>query len=130
VLREDGVVRYKNRLLQLERQTQHWAPAQSRVLVRENQAGEIAIHYREQRLPSGFYGEAQRKGRCPSPGTPIPKTQTQTCSGQQSSLAPRLAANENTGFFVGMVKPQPGTFLLWKSRGHFYCGMTFFYFSC
>ena len=45
-----GVVRYKNRLLQLERQSQHWAPSRSRVLVRENQAGEIAIHYRGQRL--------------------------------------------------------------------------------
>jgi hypothetical protein len=25
-----------------------------------------------------------------------------------SSLATRLAANENTGFFLGLVKPQPG----------------------
>ncbi len=47
---EDWVVRYKNRLLQLERQSQHWAPSQSRVLVCENEAGEIAIHYRGQRL--------------------------------------------------------------------------------
>ena len=36
---EDWVVRYKNRLLQLERQSQHWALAKSRVLVRENEAG-------------------------------------------------------------------------------------------
>src|SRR5208283_4007702 len=50
VVSEDWVVRYKNRLLQLERQTRHWAPAKSRVLVRENEAGEIAIHYREQRV--------------------------------------------------------------------------------
>jgi hypothetical protein len=47
---EDWVVRYNHRLLQLERQSQHWAPAKSRVLVRENEAGKIAIHYRGQRL--------------------------------------------------------------------------------
>ena len=38
----------------------------------------------------------------------------------------RLAANENTGFFLGMVKPQPedisivenaGTFLMWYDNG-------------
>ena len=46
--------------------------------------------------------------------------------GQQSSLVTRLAANENTGFFLGMVKPQPedisivenaGTFLMWYDNG-------------
>jgi transposase len=50
VVSEDWVVRYNHRLLQLERQSQHWAPAKSRVLVRENEAGKIAIHYRGQRL--------------------------------------------------------------------------------
>ena len=52
VVSEDWVVRYKNRLLQLERQSQHWAPSRSRVLVRENEAGEIAIYYRGQHLAS------------------------------------------------------------------------------
>src|SRR2546428_10080689 len=47
----DWVVRYKNRLLQLERQSQHWAPSRSRLLVRENEAGQIQISYREQCLP-------------------------------------------------------------------------------
>jgi hypothetical protein len=50
VVSEDWVVRYNHRLLQLERQSQHWAPAKSRVLVRENEAGKIEIHYRGQRL--------------------------------------------------------------------------------
>ena len=50
VVSEDWVVRYHSRLLQLERQSRHWAPAKSRVLVRENEAGEIAIHYRNQRV--------------------------------------------------------------------------------
>ena len=59
VVSEDWVVRYKNRLLQLERQSQHWAPAKSRVRVRENEAGEVAIHYRDQlsgvpRMEGGF----------------------------------------------------------------------------
>jgi len=50
VVSEDWVVRYHNRLLQLERQGRHWTPAKSRVLVRENEAGEVAIHDRDQRL--------------------------------------------------------------------------------
>ena len=50
VVSEDWVVRYNNRLLQLERQGRHWTPAKSRVLVRENETGEVAIHYRGQRL--------------------------------------------------------------------------------
>jgi hypothetical protein len=37
-----------------------------------------------------------------------------------------LAADENTGFFLGLVNHNPGTFLLWTMRGHFYCGMTGF----
>ena len=47
---EDWVVRYQNRLLQLERPSQPRVPAKSRVLVRENQAGEVAIHYRDHNL--------------------------------------------------------------------------------
>jgi len=46
VVSEDWGVRYNHRLLQLERQSQHWAPAKSRVLARENEASKIAIHYR------------------------------------------------------------------------------------
>jgi hypothetical protein len=46
VVSEDWVVRYQNRLLQLERPSRPRVPAKSRVLVRENQAGEVAIHYR------------------------------------------------------------------------------------
>ena len=55
VVSEDWVVRYNNRLLQVERQSQHWAPAKSHVLVRENEAGEVAIHYRGQRLVFGDF---------------------------------------------------------------------------
>src|SRR5439155_1468255 len=51
VLSEDWVVRYKNRLLQLARQNRHWAPAQSRVRVWENEPGHIVIHYCGQSLP-------------------------------------------------------------------------------
>jgi hypothetical protein len=46
VVSEDWVVLYNHRRLQLERQSQHWAPAKSRVLARENEASKIAIHYR------------------------------------------------------------------------------------
>lgn len=50
VVSQDWVISYKGQLLQLERQSRHYAPARSRVVVRENQSGEIAIHYRGRRL--------------------------------------------------------------------------------
>jgi hypothetical protein len=68
---EDRVVRYKNRLLQLERQSQRWAPSRSRVLVRENEAGQIQISYRDQCLPLREVQRAStagaRKGALPLP---------------------------------------------------------------
>ena len=50
VVSADWVVSYKTRLLQLERQSQHYAPARSRVVVRENQQGALAILYRGRQL--------------------------------------------------------------------------------
>jgi hypothetical protein len=46
----DWVVRYGNRLLQLERQSQHYAPARSKVLVCEGRDGSLRIEYRGQKL--------------------------------------------------------------------------------
>src|SRR5205823_8432900 len=125
---EDWVVRYKNRLLQLARQNRHWAPAQSRVRVRENEPGHIVIHYRGQSLPfvsrnslGFFYGEEQGKGRCPFPCNPVPETygcgrQASSLSCRQSSLETRLAEYENSCLLSRMVTR--GTFLLWTNRGH------------
>ena len=78
VVSEDWVVRYNNRLLQLARQSQHWAPAKSRVLVRENEAGEVAIHYRGQRLlfrelTAASIALSEARGAAPSPAPPSPK---------------------------------------------------------
>src|SRR5438876_403753 len=79
VLSEDWVVRYKNRLLQLARQNRHWAPAQSRVRVRENEPGHIVIHYRGQSLPfreiplASSTARSRGRGAAPSPATPSPK---------------------------------------------------------
>jgi len=76
VVSEDWVVRYHNRVLQLERQSRHWAPARSRVLVRENEAGEVAILYRDRRVgfrelqASTALGEG--RGAAPSPAPPSP----------------------------------------------------------
>ncbi len=77
VVSEDRVVRYKNRLLQLQRQSQHWAPSRSRVLVRENEAGEIAIYYRGQHLasrevPLPSIAMSRGRGAAPSPAPPSP----------------------------------------------------------
>ena len=77
VVSEDWVVRYKNRLLQLERQSQHWAPTQSRVLVRENEARKIAIDYRGQPLQFREISASTRMGKgrgtAPFPCTPSPR---------------------------------------------------------
>jgi transposase len=76
VVSEDWIVRYHNRLLQLQPQSRHWAPAKSRVWVRENEAGELAIHYRNQRVgyrewrASTALGEG--RGAAPSPAPPSP----------------------------------------------------------
>jgi hypothetical protein len=61
----DWVVSYAGRLLQLERQSRHHAPAKSRVLVRENQAGELHIEYRGRRL--AFQQIPRRPARQPAP---------------------------------------------------------------
>jgi hypothetical protein len=46
----DWVVRYENRFFQLERKSQHYAPAQGKVTVCEWQDGSLAIEYRGQKL--------------------------------------------------------------------------------
>lgn len=81
VVSEDWVVRYKNRLLQLERQSQHWAPSRSRVLVRENEAGTIQIRYRDHHLlfrevPWASTARSEGRGAAPSPAPPSPKTKS------------------------------------------------------
>jgi transposase len=76
VVSDDWVVRYKKRLLQLQRETRHWAPAKSRVVVRENEAGAIAIHYRGRLLPfREIQASAERsreRGAAPSSAPPSP----------------------------------------------------------
>ena len=78
MLSEDWVVRYQNRLLQLERPSRPRVPAKSRVLVRENQAGELAIHYRDHGLVFREWKAAstslsEGRGVAPSPAPPSPK---------------------------------------------------------
>src|SRR5258707_2995600 len=81
VVSEDWVVRYHNRLLQLERQGRHWTPAKSRVLVRENETGEVAIQYRGQRLQFRELRQAsialsEERGVAPFPPPPSPTPQS------------------------------------------------------
>jgi hypothetical protein len=117
VVSADWVVRYHDRLLQLERQSQHWAPARSRVRVRENEAGEVAIHYRDQRVSfrelraSTALGET--RGAAPSPAPPSPKSHRNPPpppnhpwrQGWQQMKTPAFPGHGET-----------------KTRGHFYCG--------
>jgi hypothetical protein len=85
VLSEDWVVRYQNRLLQLERPSRPRIPAKSRVMVRENQAGETAIHYRDHHLLFREVKPASKelsegRGAAPSPAPPSPKPKSCTPS--------------------------------------------------
>src|SRR5207248_2672361 len=63
----------------IARQNRHWAPAQSRVRVRENEPGHIVIHYRGQSLPfreiplASSTARSRGRGAAPSPATPSPK---------------------------------------------------------
>jgi hypothetical protein len=50
VLSNDWVVQHENRLYQVQRQSQHHAPAKGRVRVCEGEDGSVEIHYREQKL--------------------------------------------------------------------------------
>jgi hypothetical protein len=50
VMSADWTVSYEGRLLQLERQSRHHAPAKSKVRVRENQQGELRIEYHDRQL--------------------------------------------------------------------------------
>jgi transposase len=61
VISEDWVVRYDNRYFQLQPQSQHHAPARSKVLVCEGRRGSMAIEYR---------GHALRWEEIPAPRKP------------------------------------------------------------
>jgi hypothetical protein len=50
VLSNDWVVQYENRFYQVERQSQHHAPAKGKVRVYEAEDGSLEIRYREQKL--------------------------------------------------------------------------------
>jgi len=113
------VVRYKNSLLQLQRQSQHWAPSRSRVLVRENEAGQIQISYREQSLrfrevQRASTARSEERWAAPSPAPPKP-------SSAKLLAAKKISGHDDASFFFGRVKPQPrdisivdkpGTFLV------------------
>ena len=71
VLSLDWVVSYEGKLLQVQRQSQRYAPAKSRVLVRQNQAGELQIVYRGRRL--SFEPIPHRPAR-PTPPQPPPSS--------------------------------------------------------
>jgi transposase len=67
VVSNDWVVRYRNRLLQLERRTP-LPPARSTVLVHEDEAGALTMHYRGRRLS---YTEITARPPSPPPA-PVP----------------------------------------------------------
>ena len=120
VVSADWVVSYQGRLLQLERQSRHHAPAKSRVTVRENEQGQLAIHYRDHRLvfrevKAVLYSAERGKGRCPLPPRPhSPKPKSLHPHGGIIVEKESLSAHEDADVFLGLVKLHTG--------GHSYCG--------
>jgi hypothetical protein len=105
VVSADWVVSYKKRLLQLQRQSRHDAPARSRVTVRENERGELAITYRGRPLR---FSEIAGRPECT-----IPPRWTFS----QPSLETKLQANANTDSTSSLTNNQ-GTFLMVGRWGH------------
>lgn len=79
VVSEDWVVRYHNRLLQLERQSRHWAPAKSRVL-----GGKMRLEKLPFTIAISVWASASerplprwaREGALPLPPRPLPRFDT------------------------------------------------------
>jgi len=123
VVSEDWVVRYQNRLLQLERaQPTQDTGQESRVRAGKPSGGSGHSLSRSPsgvpRSKGGFYRAELGKGRCPFPRAPIPETATQPSS-RQSSLETRLPTEKFIELFGCCVKHNQGTFLVWRRWGHF-----------
>lgn len=94
VVSADWVVSYKTRLLQLERQSRHYAPARSKVTVRENQQGELAVIYRVRPLrfrqitvrpaPAAAMGGGRVSGAALTPASLETAHQTANCGAVHS----------------------------------------------
>ena len=74
-----------------------------------------------------FYSEERGKRRCPFPRAPIPKSKILRALCRSSLEKKPLSTDEDTSFFFGMVKPQPGdisivdkpgTFLMWYDNSN------------
>jgi transposase-like protein len=107
----DWVVSYESRLLQLERQSRHHAPAKSRVLVRENRQGEVSIEYRGRKL--AFTPIAKRPPR-PAPGSVSPASRGHRTPAKNHPW--RQSYKQIAASSIAACKLQP--------RGHFYRGQT------
>ena len=104
----DWVVSYDGRLLQLARQSRHHAPAKSRVLVRENQAGDLAIEYRGRKL--GFTEIAQRSQRGPAPRVVSPASRGHNTPSKDHPWRQALKPMQPT-LPTGLPTSTQGTFL-------------------
>ncbi len=78
VLSNDWVVRHENRFYQVERQSQHHAPAKSKVTLCEWEDGRVEIHYRGQRLK---WKEIEER--------PVPERQENEASHREAPRATR-----------------------------------------
>jgi len=93
----DWVVRYENRLLQVERQNRNWAPARAKVTVCEWQDGRIDIHYGERKLSwteiaaKSVKPAIQPPAKAPTHRKPEPATDHPWRKSYQTMGAPRPA---------------------------------------
>ena len=127
VVSEDWVVRYHNRLLQLQPQSRHWAPAKSRVLVRENEAGELTFIIANQRWRFREWRASPARGEgrgAALPPRPHPRDYAAVFLRPPIIPGDKAFNKETQPTFLAQHETHQGTFLLWRKRGHFYCGMT------
>jgi len=109
--------------LQLERQNRRWAPAKSRVVVRENQAGDIyrgqSLHFRE--LSAAATALSEGRGAAPSPAPPSPKPTPTAARPHHSPAAnhPWRQGWQNMKIPPSLTHGNQATFVLWRRSGHF-----------
>ena len=128
VVSEDWVVRYKNRLLQLQRQSRAGCREEPGAGAgkRSRRSGDSLSRarvcvFREGRRAST--ARSQGRGAAPSPAPPSPNPNPAS-DADHPWRKESISEHEDADLFLGMVKLQPGDISIVDKRGHFYCGMT------
>jgi len=109
VLSNDWVVQHDNRFYQVERQSQHHAPAKGKVRVCEEEAGNLEILYREQKLKWKEIAARPVSGKrvkaTPARAVPPHRLAPEAETGARPSLAKRIPSTGTRQ--AGVAHPPP-----------------------